>query len=91
MNKKPNIKKLRNMLVNFGMLDDAIHGVLNGVQAMFDSLRNDLDKKFEKLDTEIKFVHSDLKHQIDDLKHDTPSMSDFNKLKNRVDLHYPLS
>lgn len=84
MNKKPNIKKLRNMPVNFGMLDDAIHGVLNRVQAMFDSLRNDLDKKFEKLDTEIKFVHSDLKH-------DTPSMSDFNKLKNRVDLHYPLS
>lgn len=91
MNKKPDTKKIKMMPVNFGMLDDAIHTVLDGVQEMFDGLKSDLNKRFERLDTKIDFVHSDLKHQIDDLKYDTPTMKEFNHLKTRVDSYHPAS
>lgn len=80
MAKEPNLKKLKSMPVNFGMLDDAIQAVLDGVQKMFD-----------KLELKVDYMHSDLKHQIDDLKYDTPSMKEFNDLKSCVDAYHPAS
>lgn len=83
-------EKIRKQPVNFGMLDDAMHAILDGVQGMFDESKVDLNKKFEKINTNIGFVHSDLKRQISDLKHDTPSIKEFNELKKRMDLHHPV-
>ena len=77
---KPNIKKIRKEAVTFSMLSDATDTILTGVQKMFDKLENKVD-----------FNHTDLKHQISDLKYDTPSLKDFESLKKRVDLFYPLS
>ncbi len=77
---KPDVKKLRNQAVNFGMLSDATDTILTGVQKMFDKLENKVD-----------FNHSDLKHQISDLKYDTPSLKDFESLKKRVNFYHPVS
>ncbi|MCX6705510.1 MAG: hypothetical protein NTV24_00165 [Candidatus Woesebacteria bacterium] len=88
---KPDVKKLRKQVVNFGMLSDAIDTILVGVQKMFDELRAEIKKGFENTDNKINFIHSDLHHQITDLKYDTPSLKDFESIKKRVDLFHPVS
>ena len=88
---KPDVFKLRKKAVNFGMLSDAIDTILVGVQKMFDDLRVEIKKGFEKTDNKIEFVHKDLHHQITDLKYDTPSLEDFESLKKRVNLFHPVS
>lgn len=96
MTKKTEIKITRNTPVNFGMLSDAMDTLLNGMQRMFDDqnlgLNNNfknINERFDKVETDIRYVHDSLKKEIDELKYDTPTLKQFNQLKDRVDKIYP--
>lgn len=89
MTKKIDKKNIKNSIVTFGMLSDAMDTLLNGMQSMFDDLNIKLDKRFDKVDLYAKYNHDSLQKQIDELKFDTPTRKEFNNLKDRFDMFYP--
>ena len=55
-------------------VDTILEGVNNLVNDVENSLRNEMRKGFERVDSEI----SDLRHDVNNLKYDTPTMKEFN-------------
>jgi hypothetical protein len=69
--------------VTRALLDDAVHAILEGIEAMFE----ERDKRFDKIDA----GQRELRRQTRDLKHDTPTQKEFDDLKARVEKFQPLS
>jgi len=94
---KPLTKKdlesvLRDVLKNlptrkemFGIVSQSSEAVICGVEKMIDGLRDEMNRGFDELKTGQK----DLQRQITDLKTDTPTMKEFNKLKEKMHFHHP--
>jgi predicted nucleic acid-binding Zn-ribbon protein len=87
-------------LVDRGVLDDAVDTILKGVERMFkkrDKRFDNVEDKLDKVDGKIgklEIEHTHLKDKIDGLKADlstTPTKTEFNNLKARVDKYHPLS
>ena len=69
------------------IVSDALERILEGVEGMFEQQNRTFDRRFRKLES----GHADLKRQLTDLKVDTPTRSEFDELKGRVDKYHPLA
>ena len=65
---------------------DASHTVLEGVGVLLKELRDEINSRFDKLET----GHKGLQRQINDLKYDTPTKKEFKELEDRVDKYHPV-
>ncbi len=65
---------------------DASHTVLEGVEVLLKELREEINSRFDKLET----GHKELRLQTNDLKYDTPTIKEFKKLEDRVDKYHPI-
>ncbi len=79
----------KDTVVTFGMLSEATEALLTGMQGLFDDQNEKLNAKFEKIDLTAKYNHDSLKKSIEEVKYDTPTLKQFNQLKDRVDIIYP--
>ncbi len=68
--------------VTIQMLNEAVDAILHGIERMFQEQNKMLDKRFTKIEAELSFVKNDVK----DLKNDTPTRSEFERLKKQVQL-----
>jgi hypothetical protein len=80
--------------VTKSMLQEAVDAILHGVDILINNLGNglkkEMDLRFKKVDRqfeEIKTETSFIKQDIRDLRIDTPSLKEFNTLKETVDTH----
>lgn len=65
---------------------DASHTVLEGVGVLLKELREEMNSRFDKLET----GHKELQRQINDLKCDTPTKKEFKELEDRVGKYHPV-
>ena len=78
-------------------LNDAVDTILTGMNNIVEGLEGKMNTRFDGVENRLRTVEVELSHvkdEINGLKGDlsaTPSRREFEKLKTRVDKHYPLS
>ena len=78
-------------------LNDAVDTILTGMNNIVEGLEGKMNTRFDRVENRLKTVEVELSYVKDEIKglkadlSDTPSRREFEKLKTRVDKHYPLS
>lgn len=67
----------------FKTVQEASDSILSGMDKMFSNLKEMIGKNHEEMLSELSHIN----HQVSDLKHDTPTIKEFNKLRNDLDGH----
>ncbi len=78
-------------------LNEAVDTILTGMNNMVEGLEGKMNTRFDGVENRLRTVEVELSHVKDEINglkadlSDTPSRQEFERVKSRLDKHYPLS